>query len=65
MPANETYVTFIRGSQRGNQSPERHHRNEVENVWVRAGDQIYLTHERFSVFGAVAKPGAYPFAIIT
>jgi polysaccharide biosynthesis/export protein len=63
MPANETYVTFIRGSQRGSQLLKDVIENEAENVWVRAGDQIYLTHEpkRFSVFGAVAKPGVYPF----
>jgi polysaccharide biosynthesis/export protein len=63
MPANETYVTFIRGGQRGSQLLKDIIENEVENVWVRAGDQIYLTHEpkRFSVFGAVGKPGVYPF----
>ena len=63
MPANETYVTFIRGSMRGSQLLKDVIENETENVWVRAGDQIYLTHEpkRFSVFGAVAKPGVYPF----
>jgi polysaccharide export outer membrane protein len=63
MPANETYVTFIRGSQRGSQLLKDVIENEAENVWVRAGDQIYLTHEpkRFSVFGAVGKPGVYPF----
>ena len=63
MPANETYVTFIRGSMRGSQLLKDVIENESENVWVRAGDQIYLTHEpkRFSVFGAVAKPGVYPF----
>src|SRR5262245_29228714 len=63
MPANETYVTFIRGSMRGSQLLKDVIENEAENVWVRAGDQIYLTHEpkRFSVFGAVAKPGVYPF----
>jgi polysaccharide export outer membrane protein len=63
MPANETYVTFIRGGQRGSQLLKEIIENESENVWVRAGDQIYLTHEpkRFSVFGAVAKPGVYPF----
>jgi polysaccharide biosynthesis/export protein len=62
-PANETYVTFIRGDQRGSQLLKEIVDSESENVWVRAGDLIYLNHEpkRFSVFGAVLKPGVYPF----
>lgn len=62
-PANETYVTFIRGDQRGAQLLKQIVDNEAENVWVKAGDVIYLSHEpkRFSVFGAVSKPGVYPF----
>lgn len=62
-PANETYVTFIRGDQRGSQLLKEIVDSEAENVWVRAGDLIYLSHEpkRFSVFGAVPKPGVYPF----
>src|SRR5262249_22229995 len=58
-----TYVTFIRGPQRGSQLLKSVIEDEAENVWVRAGDQIYLSHEpkRYSVFGAVSKPGVYPF----
>ncbi|MFM9846391.1 MAG: polysaccharide biosynthesis/export family protein [Hyphomicrobiaceae bacterium] len=64
-PANETYVTFIRGDQRGSQLLKEVVDSEAENVWVRAGDLIYLSHEpkRFSVFGAVLKPGVYPFGM--
>lgn len=62
-PAQETYVTFIRGEQRGSQLLKEVVDNEADNVFVRAGDQIYLTHEpkTFTVLGAIAKPGLYPF----
>src|SRR5262249_7328515 len=62
-PASETYVTFIRGTQRGSQLLKTIVEDEAENVWIRAGDQIYLSHEpkRYSLFGAVPKPGVYPF----
>jgi polysaccharide biosynthesis/export protein len=62
-PASETYVTFIRGGQRGSQLLKNILDEQAENVWVRAGDQIYLSHEprRYSVFGAVSRPGMYPF----
>ena len=61
--ASETYVTFIRGNQRGSQLLQSVVESDDENVWIQAGDQIYLNHEprRYSVFGAVAKPGVYPF----
>ena len=63
-PTTETYVTVIRGNQRGTQLLKSVIEEQAENVWVRAGDQIYLSHEprRYSVFGAVPKPGIYPFA---
>jgi polysaccharide export outer membrane protein len=62
-PASETYVTVIRGNRRGSQLLKSVIEQQAENVWVRAGDQIYLSHEprRYSVFGAVSKPGVYPF----
>jgi polysaccharide export outer membrane protein len=62
-PASETYVTVIRGSQRGSQLLKSVIEEQAENVWVRAGDQIYLSHKprRYSVFGAASKPGIYPF----
>jgi polysaccharide export outer membrane protein len=62
-PATETYVTFVRGDQRGTQLLKAIVEEDGENVYIQAGDQIYLSHEprRYSVFGAVAKPGVYPF----
>jgi polysaccharide biosynthesis/export protein len=62
-PSSETYVTFIRGTQRGSQLLNAIVEDQAENIWVRAEDQIYLSHEprRYSVFGAVSKPGVYPF----
>ena len=62
-PAQETYVTFVRGKERGTQLLKAIIENNEENVFIRAGDQIYLTHEpkKYTVLGAVAKPGVYPF----
>jgi polysaccharide export outer membrane protein len=66
-PATETYVTFMRGNRRGSQLLQAVVENEDENVFIQAGDQIYLSHEprRYSVFGAIAKPGVYPFGSMT
>lgn len=65
--ASETYVTFIRGNKRGSQLLQAVVDNEDDNVFIQAGDQIYLSHEprRYSVFGAVARPGVYPFGSMT
>jgi len=62
-PAQEMFVTFIRGDQRASQSLKAVIDSESENIYVRAGDQVYLSHEpqKFTVLGAVAKPGVYPF----
>jgi polysaccharide export outer membrane protein len=62
-PAQETYITFIRGDQRGSQSLKAVIDSEAENVYIRAGDQVYLSHEpkKYTVLGAVPKPGVYPF----
>lgn len=61
--AQDTYITFIRGEQRGSQLLREVVDSESENVYVRAGDQIYLTHEpkTYTVLGALARPGVYPF----
>lgn len=65
--ASETYVTFVRGNQRGSQLLKAIVESDDENVFIQAGDQIYLSHEprRYSVFGAIAKPGVYPFGSLT
>ena len=62
-PARETMVTLIRNSRRGIQNLKRIIRDPRENIYVRPGDQIYLSHnpQTFTAFGAVAKTGEYPF----
>ena len=62
-PARETMVTLIRGGRRGIQNLKRVIRDPSENIYVRPGDQIYLSHnpQTFTAFGAVAKTGEYPF----
>jgi polysaccharide export outer membrane protein len=62
-PAREVYVTFVRGQQRGTQLLERIIDEQNENIFILAGDRIYINHDpkRYSVFGAIQKPGAYVF----
>ncbi|MDD7911624.1 polysaccharide export protein [Pseudovibrio exalbescens] len=61
-PASETYVTFIRGQKRAEQLLKTVYERQVENVYVRPGDQIILSHnpQTFTAFGAVSKVGEYP-----
>jgi polysaccharide export outer membrane protein len=62
-PARETYVVFIRGEERGSQLLETVIESQSENVYLRAGDRVFLSHEpkKYSVFGAVKAPGVYAF----
>ena len=62
-PARETLVTLIRNGVRGTQNLKRIIRTPTENIFVRPGDQIYLSHkpQTFTAFGAVAKTGEYSF----
>ncbi len=62
-PAREVYVTFVRGQERGTQLLERIIDEQSENIFILAGDRIYINHDpkRYSVFGAIQKPGAYVF----
>lgn len=62
-PANEMYVTFIRGKRSGTQLLKAVIDSREENIYVNAGDRVYLSHDpnRYTVFGAVHKPGVYPF----
>jgi len=62
-PARETYVTFIRGGATGIQLVKTIIEDPRENVYVRRGDRIYLNHDpkRYTVLGAVTKPGIYVF----
>jgi polysaccharide export outer membrane protein len=63
-PAREVYVTFVRGQERGTQLLEKIIDDQGENIFILAGDRIYINHDpkRYTVFGAVHKPGAYVFA---
>lgn len=62
-PARETYVTMIRGSTTGMQLVKNVIDDPAENVYVVRGDRIYLSHDpkRYTVLGAVTKPGIYVF----
>lgn len=62
-PARETYVTFIRGGKRAMQLVTNVVEDPQENIYVVRGDRIYLSHDpkRYTVLGAVTKPGIYVF----
>ena len=62
-PARETYVTFMRDGVSGIQLVKTVIEDQRENIYVRRGDRIYLTHDpkRYTVLGAVTKPGIYLF----
>ncbi len=62
-PARETYVSLVRGDVRGEVLLNAIMENPAENVYIRRNDQVYLTHDpkRYTVLGAVTKPGAYMF----
>ena len=62
-PAREVYVTFVRGQERGTLLLEKIIDEQSENIFILAGDRIYINHDpkRYSVFGAVHKPGAFIF----
>ena len=62
-PARETYVTFIRGETRAIQLVTNIVDDTNENIYVVRGDRVYLSHDpkRYTVLGAVTKPGIYVF----
>lgn len=62
-PARETYVTVVRGEATGMQLVKSIIDDPRENVFVRRADRIYLSHDpkRYTVLGAVTKPGIYVF----
>jgi len=62
-PARETYVTFIRGETTGVQLVKTIIDQPNENIFVVKGDRIYLSHDpkRYTVLGAVTRPGIYVF----
>ncbi len=62
-PARETMLTLIRGGRRAIQNLQYIIRHPSENIYVRPGDQIYLSHnpQTYTAFGAVSKTGEYSF----
>ncbi len=62
-PARETYVTFIRDDKQAQQLVTNVIDDPNENIFVTRGDRIYLSHDpkRYTVLGAVTKPGIYVF----
>jgi polysaccharide export outer membrane protein len=62
-PAREMSVMIIRGEQRAQQALTAILEEPRENVAIQTGDQVYVTYEprRYTVVGAVQKPGVYPF----
>lgn len=62
-PARETYVTFVRKKVSGVQLVKTVIDDPSENIYVVRGDRIYLSHDpkRYTVLGAVTKPGIYVF----
>jgi len=62
-PARETYVSFVRGDKRGVQLLKAVIETPNENIYVANGDRVYLSHDpqRFTVLGAINKPGIYKF----
>jgi len=65
-PARETSVLVIRGEQRADQLLTAVLEDAQENILIQTGDQVYVTYEprRYTVVGAVQKPGVYPFEAV-
>jgi polysaccharide export outer membrane protein len=63
-PAYETYVQVARKGHVGKVLLQTIVSDPAENIYVRPGDQIYLTHNprTFAVMGATQKVALYPFA---
>lgn len=65
-PARETSVMVIRGEQRAQQVLTAILEDPQENIMIQTGDQVYVNYEprRYTVVGAVQKPGVYPFEAV-
>lgn len=61
-PATESYVSIERNGRQARQLLSAVFRDNKENVFIRPGDRIYVTHDpqTFTAFGAVPKVGEYP-----
>lgn len=62
-PARETFVTLQRGNNQGTQLIKTIIDQPRENVFIRTGDRIFVSHDpkRYTVLGAVKKPSIYKF----
>lgn len=62
-PARETNILVIRGETRAQQLMTAVIDDPAENILLQTGDQVYVNYEprRYTVVGAVGKPGVYPF----
>ncbi len=65
-PARETTVLVMRGETRAQQLLSAIVDDQQENVLIQTGDQVYVNYEprRYTVSGAVQKPGVYPFEAV-
>ncbi|KZL03827.1 MULTISPECIES: polysaccharide biosynthesis/export family protein [unclassified Pseudovibrio] len=61
-PATESYVSISRNGRQAKQLLSTVFQTTDENVYVRPGDRIFVTHDpqTFTAFGAVPKVGEYP-----
>ena len=62
-PARETNILVIRGETRAQQLMTAVIDDPKENILIQTGDQVYVNYEprRYTIVGAVQKPGVYPF----
>jgi len=62
-PAHETNILVIRGETRAQQLMTAVIDDPKENILIQTGDQVYVNYEprRYTIVGAVQKPGVYPF----
>lgn len=65
-PARETSVVVVRGESRAQQLLTTIVEDQQENILIQTGDQVYVNYEprRYTVNGAVQKPGVYPFEAV-
>ncbi|AEV39802.1 polysaccharide biosynthesis/export protein (plasmid) [Pseudovibrio sp. FO-BEG1] len=61
-PATESYVSVSRNGRQAKQLLSNVFLNNGENVYMRPGDRVFVTHDpqTFTAFGAVPKVGEYP-----
>ncbi|KZK87964.1 Polysaccharide biosynthesis/export protein [Pseudovibrio sp. W64] len=62
LPATESYVSITRNERQAKQLLSTIFLKNYENVYMRPGDRVFITHDpqTFTAFGAVPKVGEYP-----